>query len=217
MDFFLYEPALGVETGLHFPLDPERTRTRSESNAQQFTPLEGGPVRFPRGNQPARISFQSMFPGEGRQGEPWAKDWRHPLEYVAVIRQWQANNTPVTLLVTESEITGWDVFVESIETEISGGWGDVPFTIEFSTLKPVRLLTEAEQAAEAAAALTGALGEATAPPAATHVVVEGESLWEIARKEYGDGTLWESIYAANAELIGPDWDAIFPGMELVLP
>ncbi|NCB62606.1 MAG: LysM peptidoglycan-binding domain-containing protein [Clostridia bacterium] len=54
------------------------------------------------------------------------------------------------------------------------------------------------------------------PQTAAYTVVKGDSLWKIAQKELGSGTLWRSIYEVNRDLIR-DPNVIYPGMELVLP
>jgi nucleoid-associated protein YgaU len=50
----------------------------------------------------------------------------------------------------------------------------------------------------------------------TYVVVEGDSLSKIARREYGDANKWRTIYEANKDLIN-DPDLIFPGQKLKVP
>ena len=50
----------------------------------------------------------------------------------------------------------------------------------------------------------------------TYVVVEGDSLSKIARREYGDANKWRTIYEANKDLIN-DPDLIYPGQELKVP
>jgi nucleoid-associated protein YgaU len=50
----------------------------------------------------------------------------------------------------------------------------------------------------------------------TYVVVEGDSLSKIARREYGDANKWPTIYEANKDLIN-DPDLIFPGQKLKVP
>jgi nucleoid-associated protein YgaU len=50
----------------------------------------------------------------------------------------------------------------------------------------------------------------------TYVVVEGDSLSKIARREYGDANKWRAIYEANKDLIN-DPDLIYPGQELKVP
>jgi len=50
----------------------------------------------------------------------------------------------------------------------------------------------------------------------TYVVVEGDSLSKIAKREYGDANKWRAIYEANKDLI-KDPDLIYPGQELKVP
>jgi nucleoid-associated protein YgaU len=52
--------------------------------------------------------------------------------------------------------------------------------------------------------------------AKTYKVVAGDSLSEIARREYGDASEWRRIYEANKHLI-KNPDLIYPGQELSIP
>jgi len=58
---------------------------------------------------------------------------------------------------------------------------------------------------------TGTLGSGR-----TYVVVKGDSLSKIAKREYGDANKWRTIYEANKDLIN-DPDLIYPGQELKVP
>jgi nucleoid-associated protein YgaU len=50
----------------------------------------------------------------------------------------------------------------------------------------------------------------------TYVVVKGDSLSKIAKREYGDAQEWRRIYEANRDVI-QDPDMIHPGQTLRLP
>ena len=62
----------------------------------------------------------------------------------------------------------------------------------------------------------------TPPPASTvgagktYVVVKGDSLSKIAKREYGDANKWRTIHEANKDVIS-DPDLIYPGQELKIP
>lgn len=51
----------------------------------------------------------------------------------------------------------------------------------------------------------------------TYVVQRGDSLSAIAKKHYGDGSKWPTIYAANKTVIGPNPNLIRVGQTLTIP
>jgi nucleoid-associated protein YgaU len=53
--------------------------------------------------------------------------------------------------------------------------------------------------------------------AQTYVVEPGDTLALIARKVYGDASLWQQIYRANKDTIGDSPDALRVGMKLTIP
>ena len=49
-----------------------------------------------------------------------------------------------------------------------------------------------------------------------YVVVSGDSLSKIAKREYGDGNQWKRIFDANTDIL-KDPNKIFPGQKLKIP
>ena len=49
-----------------------------------------------------------------------------------------------------------------------------------------------------------------------HEVTKGESLWKIAERYYGDGSLYPKIFEANRDVLS-DPDKISPGQKLRIP
>ena len=56
-----------------------------------------------------------------------------------------------------------------------------------------------------------------APSAKTHKVVAGDTLWNIAKKYYGNGAKYTAIYEANKNIFGGNPNLIYPGQVLTLP
>jgi len=55
-----------------------------------------------------------------------------------------------------------------------------------------------------------------APAERTYVVVKGDTLSLIAKREYGDAAKWRKIYEANRDII-KNPDLIYPGQQLKIP
>ena len=55
------------------------------------------------------------------------------------------------------------------------------------------------------------------PSPATYVVMPGDSLSKIAKKVYGNESLWSKIFEANKATIGPNPNLIKAGQTLVIP
>ena len=49
-----------------------------------------------------------------------------------------------------------------------------------------------------------------------YVVIAGDSLSKIAKREYGNASEWKRIYEANQDVL-KDPDKIFPGQKLKIP
>ena len=56
----------------------------------------------------------------------------------------------------------------------------------------------------------------TSGSARTYVVVKGDTLSGIAKREYGDANKWPTIYEANKDVI-KNPDLIYPGQQLRIP
>lgn len=95
-----------------------------------------------------------------------------------------------------------------------------PITNEITRAMISVTLKRASDAAPAVGPVTGGTKPPPAPPKPapqrTHTVVKGNTLWGIAQRYYGKGTLWPRIYDANrAKIKNPHW--IYPGQIFVIP
>lgn len=217
---------------LQLPVNPPENQITAAIRTVSFTSAEAGEYVFGRGRTPARFTFESFFPGVGRQNDPlFAPLWRNPFEYIAILGQWMdpANRIPLQLLITESEVTSWDCFIESFDRrDPTGAFGDVWYTLSFIERRQMRLYTQAElEAARASSArgetgiagsssISGERAELSRP--ASYVTRDGDTFWEIAKRFYGDGGKWADVWQANLEVAGADPNpAITPGTTLRLP
>lgn len=81
-------------------------------------------------------------------------------------------------------------------------------------------LTRASDPAVAVGPVSGGTQPAPGPtkpaPPRTYVVVKGDSLWRIAQRFYGKGSLWPRLFDANRNQI-KNPNLIYPGQRLVVP
>ncbi len=85
---------------------------------------------------------------------------------------------------------------------------------DFSDVQSGSSSTAAEPAAPPGQGNVGTTGQA--PSSDTYVVVSGDSLSKIAKRQYGDMDQWRRIYEANRDQI-KDPDLIHPGQQLKIP
>ena len=52
---------------------------------------------------------------------------------------------------------------------------------------------------------------------ATYVVKDGDTLYEIARRQLGRSSRWAEVYELNRDAIGEATDRLEPGIRLALP
>jgi nucleoid-associated protein YgaU len=90
-----------------------------------------------------------------------------------------------------------------------------------NTINKIKVAAAPAPAPAAGGVATGG-GPAPAPAAAApvaeryHIVVKGDTLGAIAKKYYGDASLYEKIFATNLDILD-DPDKIKPGQKLYIP
>jgi len=194
------------------PINPERITAQTEGKMQTFEVINLGDIELPRGIVPARISWESFFPGAARKNTVFVKSWQDPKALVGLISLWRRNNTKVRLLVTETPLN-LGCYIASFEHSWGGGYGDCQYRIELVEARELAIYTDAERQRQSA--VQKAAAKRSAPPAPkTYTVKPGDSLWAIAKKTLGDGSRWKEIYNKNKSIIGPDPNKIYPGQVL---
>jgi nucleoid-associated protein YgaU len=84
------------------------------------------------------------------------------------------------------------------------------------TAKPDFSNVQSGSSTTAPAVPTDTTGTTGTSSSRTYVVVKGDSLSKISKREYGDAARWRRIYEANQDII-KDPDLIYPGQTLKIP
>ncbi|MDR6773102.1 LysM peptidoglycan-binding domain-containing protein [Azospirillum sp. BE72] len=112
-----------------------------------------------------------------------------------------------------------NILVGSAHTDPKGGWRLIPEKLidpGVYTLRADQVTQSGKVVARAELPVQVSALPAGATDGRSIVVQPGNSLWRLARRTYGDGMLYTTIYTANREQIR-DPDLIYPGQIFSLP
>lgn len=124
------------------------------------------------------------------------------------IKKWKENGTAVGFSV--SGVDSGTFYITSLMRTATEGDEDIGISL---TLVERRRLSEKRSTGKEG--VTGERNKAV-NSIKKYTVKKGDCLWRIAKKFYGNGSLWRRIYAANRSKI-KDPDLIYPGQVLVIP
>lgn len=216
----IYITNLETHELLMLPKLPTEVRGALANKFASYTIIKNGDVKIPTGTTLDSYTWQTEFPGFKRLRDPYIRLWTPPLVCDKFMRSLKATNgQPVKarLLITETHIN-LDVYLQAYSPTESGGYGDISYTVTFIRAKKIGISMKPKTATPLKNTPPAASEPRTSPPAAkTYTVTKRDSLWKIAQKNYGDGSQYTKIHAANKEEIGNDPSQIRPGQVITIP
>lgn len=222
MSIFLSQDNLN--TIIELPVMPERITFSNGTQNQTYHSSALGEINWLTGDALEGISFNSWFPGEGEKtGLTNYRTVNSPKSYIDAIKAMKKSNVETRLVITELDIS-MPVSIETFEySQIGGSGGEYEYSMAFKEYRAfdvtevksitIRLNDIAEEVEEVASISNVDRPDEKQPPQ-THIVVSGESLWLIAKKNLNDGSKYNEIAQLN-DITEPY--LIFPGQELVMP
>ena len=196
---------------LVLPVTPASYSWAHEAVIETVTVDQLGDLNFFGGRRMGRTTLSGVllpaqaypFLSPGASVNPWV--------YVEQIERWCDNGTVVRLLVSGTPVNA-AVLVEGITYSEQDGTNDLYADITLRQYRqPDTPVIPAAQTGSTATVRPDATGASTAK---RYTVVRGDTMWGIARKFYGDGSLAWRLAAyntvANANLI-------YPGQTLDIP
>lgn len=190
------------------PVNPEEIKRSRALNVETYQVLGTGQVSIPAYCELEEFSFEAEFPSsEYHYMESGAKadaDY-----YEKMFRKAQKNRKPVRFIAS-NDITddiSVMVLIKSVEVvEKAGEEGDKYIALSLLEHKGARKQYVAVQTPAAVVKQ-----EEVPPPAnpavtesKTHTVQNGDTLWAIAKKYYGNGALYTKIVSANSSIKNPN-------------
>lgn len=208
----------GTHDKIKLPVNPQSIGYNDTRNFEDIILANGDEKTVISGSNLRTYSISSFFPRK-RPYYAQVKDMKTPQEYINKIKSWMDAKKVLLLQVTGTNIND-PVTIRSFEWEEKGGAvGDIEYTLELKEYKPVVyskiLNTKTSNNKNNNKKTSRPKSEKPVPK--TYTVKNGDTLWKIAKKLLGDGSLWVKIYEKNKKTIGNNPDLLKPGQRLVIP
>lgn len=196
------------------PINPAEFEFTEPHNNQRITLLNIGEVNLIGHRGLVSGSLSSFFPSSRSPFARYAD--REPMEYIRLLKKWKSKPQPIRVIISDCDFN----LAMSIDSLIYGsreGDKDVYYTLELSEYRflNVPAVKVESQAQSQTSGLSTRPNTQEAPKNVT--VVAGDSLWNLAKKYYGNGAQYKKIYEANKAVIGSNPNLIKPGQKLVIP
>lgn len=172
------------------PVNPATVELSSKQLNQVVTLLNVGEANMKGENGLAHTELASFFPSERSPFYKYAK--KTPDKYVAQISKWKKEKLVVRVLVTDLKIN-MAMLIDEFKYSADEGDKDIDYKISLSEYPTLNVPSTKSKKKKV-----------TRPKKSkkkTHTVVKGDTLWGIAKKEYGNGNKYTKIYSANKDTI----------------
>lgn len=210
-------------TVIRLPTNPEKIEKTSTQANEKYEVFGVGQIAVPTHLELAEYSLKEIeFPHIASHYVETSGSFKGPDYYEDLFNTWRAGSTPVRFIARNgitADINTLVLIEECNPSETAGEEGDkyFDFTLleyrDFGFKSVAVSSTSAKTVAKAASA-----PKITKNPKAqkTYTVKAGDTLWAIAKKFYGNGSKYLTIYNANRSKI-KNPSLLHPGQVLTIP
>lgn len=202
------------EEELLLPIMPSSFSLEGSSIINTSNVVKLGEVSVYGGNNLRRVSIDSFFPSK-KYHFIKTSTLKAPYDYVAKIKNWMDKGQNLRFIITETDVNMM-CYISSFDYGEKDASRDVYFSIDLVEYKTPKL-----NYINSNNTTTNTPRPETpqTPQQKTHKVKKGDSLWAIAQKYYGKGSLYPKIKEANKTKY-PSLaknNIIYTYMELIIP
>ena len=212
--------------GVPLPITPSKVEIKHKSNNKTVNLINEGDVNLIKSPGLEEVTFTALLP---RHRLPFISTNTHldPFVYIAGFELLHSVNRVFQFIIIRTLPNGDPLVPTNLKctledysiVEDSNNGLDVEVKITLKKYKNYGLkkvkITEDSNGKQTASVETPRLSE-TAPSNKTVTVKKGDSLWNIAKKELGDGSKWKEIFNLNKDKISNP-DLIYPDQKFTLP
>ena len=206
---------------IRFPVVPSTIGVSRSNNIDTQAVIKLGEVPIFNGTSLKTIELTSFFPNQEYSFCDYT-GFMKPYEFSEKIQKWMYEGKALRVIVTDSP-TNMQCLIQQFDTAEQDGTRDLYFTLNLLEYKPIEVpvVTDTTNNTENTENTSRPSPETTETNTQkTYKVVKGDSLWAIARKHYGKGSLYTKIQEANKSKypsLTKNANYIQVGWELIIP
>ena len=209
---------------IRFPVVPSSIGVNRSNNIDTQAVIKLGEVPIFNGTSLKTIELTSFFPNQEYSFCDYT-GFMKPYEFSDKIQKLMYEGKPLRIIFTDSP-TNMQCLIQQFDTVEQDGTRDLYFTLNLLEYKPIEVpnLSNNNQSnnsnnSQNISRPSENNNSSNSNQQQTHKVVKGDSLWAIAQKYYGKGSLYPKIKEANKSkypslaknnIIYPNWELIIP-------
>lgn len=195
------------EETFRLPVPPPDFTVTEGNNINVVNITDVGEISIIGKRKLSTIEITSFFPAQQYSFCQYS-GFPAPYECVKIIQRWKESGRPIRLIITDTNVN-LALCIETFTYGEKDGTGDVHFTL---SLREYRFLDMQNSTVNSLQDTQSRPVEREEPPK-TYTVADGDSLWAIAKRFYGDGSKLSGIASQNGIT---DPGLIYPGQVIVL-
>lgn len=181
---------------MELPVNPATVEFTEKQMNQAITLLNIGEANLKGRRGLKYTKLTGFFPSAKSPFYKYAR--RLPYEYVSLLEEWKTGGAVVRVIISDMKIN-LAMLIDELNYSMKEGDEDIYYTM---SLSEYRTLNVPSVRAFTRVSSNGLLARPTeAVQARTHTVVKGDTLWGIAKQNYGSGAQYTKIYGANSGII----------------
>ena len=213
---------------IRFPVVPSAIGVNRSNNIDTQSVLKLGEVPIFNGTSLKTIELTSFFPNQEYSFCDYT-GFMKPYQFSEKIQKWMYEGKPLRIIVTDSP-TNMQCLIQQFDTVEQDGTRDLYFTLNLVEYRPIEVPNLSNNnASSSSTSNSSSNSQNTSRPSETntssnnqqksHKVIKGDSLWDIAQKYYGNGSLYPKIKEANKDKYPSlsSSNVIYTNMELIIP
>ena len=213
------------DKAIRLPVVPSEFERVINANYETNNIIGLGDIATFAGNGLAQLSLSSFFPNHEYSFNAYS-ELQKPYKLVGYFNEWKNKGTVVRVIFTGTDINQ-EMYITNYSYGEKDGTGDVYYSMDLLEYRPIPIQVVNATNSNNTQNTTRPTdnnsnnnsSNANTSTQKTHKVVKGDSLWAIAQKYYGKGSLYHKIKDANKSKYPSlaKSNVIYTNMELIIP